>query len=922
MTTRRCFIGPIPEGWLKSHRKHWIKDHLHVNYSSRAATFHASDQISEQRRVTGLDGRSSQERIKPSFAQPADIQVERPEENGEERLSGPSHMTSSAASDRSTALLVPKDPHVAPSTAPEPVQTDGEEIADARQPITPVPHVLFDLPRVTTRDQLRKRARQIQADIGRGTARALRRSEATGQVIKIEKMLVRVDHTPETKLPDDYDENGSQTIVSSTTDPWREYVVVCRHASVAEDGKFALQFYNTRVIPAIDKSTEQKRASYTIALSKSGCGVNLYSSLDKTVAVWRPAKKGTRIFILRPKSNADAAEWYTFLRDILGIHRSTELQVNVPDLDVQLRLEQPLKQFEMQQKAYHDSDEAHEEDIASQGHLIATSIIERCVEMLEEVPEYKGLVADWIAHNRVGLAWKRYDRLEWIHGHAERKMYGTMAMSRSHELELRPKQHYPTTARSKKGHKLEEPPAVEGFLIRLTSQKGHHQRMGRLFFKRLYFSTHDHYLVFSKPGQAIPPPPPRLPTAGNGTLPSAHEISEQVPIIYSVNPYPLEGKGITWLKDRPGNTLQNREHHDHEAYEEIIRKASLIHDCDGFIDLCQVRKVRLMKLGETPVDDELSDGSDVDFDATGDASAANEGGTDEVDFKRTLELVLNNGLIIRLQAFNKETKLEWMKRLSALVKYWKARHTQDTELFKGIRKQNLDALHIDEETEAVVGQFARKWEVTQTHASPLLYNMCGISRCRTIHMSGPLYYKPQRRALFKNINAILISGRLVMYSSQARSATGQIVRHIHQNKIDSIDLTGCYLYSGLLTQNDLLYTNQTFDATNPGHHALPRIWRDEGWTSRDEDYMTCFVIWQSTSKSWFRREKSAMNQDDKKSRFARVSQLGTTGRSIVFKARSRVERDHWVLAIATEIERLQKSDDVRITLEESSGNST
>lgn len=873
--------------------------------------------------MTGLDRRPSQERIKSSFAQPADIDVERVEEDGEARLGGPSHMTSSAASDRSTALLVPKDRRVAPETPLEPVPIDApEDTAGVADATTPAPHVLFDLPRVTTREQLRKRARQIQGDLGRGAARALRRSEATGQVIKIEKMLVRVDHTPETKLPDDYDENVSQTIVSSTTDPWREYVVVCRHASVAEDGKFALQLYNTRKVPAIDKSTEQKRASYTIALSKSGCGVNLYSSLDKTVVVWRPAKKGTRIFILRPKSNADAAEWYTFLRDVLGAHRSTELQVNIPDLDVQLRLEQPFKQFEMQQKAYSENDEAREEDIVSQQHLIATSIIERCVEMLEEVPEYKGLVVEWIAHNRVGLAWKRYDRLEWIHGHAERKMYGTMAMSRSHELELRPKQHYPTSAKSKKGHKLEEPPAVEGFLIRLTSQKGHHQRMGRLFFKRLYFSTHDHYLVFSQPGQAIPPSPPRLPLAGDGTLPSAHQISEQVPLIYSVNPYPVEDEKITWLKDRPGNTMQDREGHDRDALHESERKASLIHNCDGFVDLCQVRKVRHMKLGETPVDDELSDGSDVDFDATGDASAANEGGTDELDFKRTLELVLNNGLIIRLQAFNKQTKLEWMKRLSALVKYWKARHTQDIDLMKGIRKQNLGALHIDEETEAQIGQFARKWEVTQTHASPLLYNMCGISCCRTIHMSGTLYYKPQRRALFTKINALLVDGRLVMYTSQARDASGRPVRHIHQNKIDAIDLPGTYLYSGLLTQNDLTNRNQTFDPTNPGHHALPRIWLDEGLTSRDEGYMTSFVIWQSTSKSWFRREKSAMNQTDKKSRLARVSQLGTTGRSIVFKARSRVERDHWVLAIATEIERVQRSDDLHIVLPEGGGSSS
>lgn len=98
---------------------------------------------------------------------------------------------------------------------------------------------------------------------------------------------------------------------------------------------------------------------------------------------------------------------------------------------------------------------------------------------------------------------------------------------------------------------------------------------------------------------------------------------------------------------------------------------------------------------------------------------------------------------------------------------------------------------------------------------------------------------------------------------------------------------------------------------------------DDEWTSRDEDVMSCFVIWRPLNKGWFRSPKmdqdgessegSGVEGSGKKARLKRVSQLGTTGRSIVFKARSRVERDRWVLAIATEIERLGGGEDVRIT---------
>ena len=91
--------------------------------------------------------------------------------------------------------------------------------------------------------------------------------------------------------------------------------------------------------------------------------------------------------------------------------------------------------------------------------------------------------------------------------------------------------------------------------------------------------------------------------------------------------------------------------------------------------------------------------------------------------------------------------------------------------------------------------------------------------------------------------------------------------------------------------------------------------------------MTCFVLWHGRHRSFFR---STGDEDDgdgeentagsaggsRRNRLKLVSQLGVPGRSIVFKCRSRAERDHWVMAISLEIERLQQSEDVRITEDE------
>lgn len=161
-----------------------------------------------------------------------------------------------------------------------------------------------------------------------------------------------------------------------------------------------------------------------------------------------------------------------------------------------------------------------------------------------------------------------------------------------------------------------------------------------------------------------------------------------------------------------------------------------------------------------------------------------------------------------------------------------------------------------------------------------------------------------------------------MFRDVLRSRVGKQLKHIHHERVANLDLKDCYIYSGLLTESDLLYQNQTFDANKPGHHALPRIYLEDGWTSTDEDVMTTFVIWHGKAKSWFRAEEGAgggeqQRKEGKRMRIKRVAKLGSTGRSVVFRARSRAERDHWVLAIQNEIERVQ-GDTADFRLEESS----
>lgn len=60
-----------------------------------------------------------------------------------------------------------------------------------------------------------------------------------------------------------------------------------------------------------------------------------------------------------------------------------------------------------------------------------------------------------------------------------------------------------------------------------------------------------------------------------------------------------------------------------------------------------------------------------------------------------------------------------------------------------------------------------------------------------------------------------------------------------------------------------------------------------------------------------------MTNEDGRTVRHRVTQLGASGKSIVFKARSRLERDAWVMSIGMEIERLNinTSEEIRVTAE-------
>jgi hypothetical protein len=352
----------------------------------------------------------------------------------------------------------------------------------------------------------------------------------------------------------------------------------------------------------------------------------------------------------------------------------------------------------------------------------------------------------WTKSEKMGLAWRRYDRLEWIVGGNEQRMYGMNTMRRSHELELRPKRHYPTYATSTGTQRIEEPPGIEGFMILLTSQRGKQKRWGKLFSKKLYFYTADQYLCFCRPAKARPPAPPHLANICTSQVPQVSEIRDEAPLLYEVEPFRVEqseggAEGqIAWLT--AGRKVYARRH-DAEAYAEARRTVHNLDQAEGYINLCRVTKARSPEAAEGD-EETCPNPGDVEF--LGEARQANneagdgsrEQPTRHSKGNRTLELVLDHGLVIRLRTYNQQTCEEWIKRLNEMATYWKARTRDDIRRMKTVRRRNLERLEIDEEQESMLGQFAQKWEVFKAEASPELFHTCGLAGCRAVKVCrGP-----------------------------------------------------------------------------------------------------------------------------------------------------------------------------------------
>ncbi|KAK9481378.1 Pleckstrin homology domain-containing protein [Lipomyces japonicus] len=739
-----------------------------------------------------------------------------------------------------------------------------------------------------------------------------------GQVVKIDRMLIGIKSANVPNLPSDF--NDGTHVHMNVLEKAREYIAVVRYTGDSAI-PFLMQLYKCLTVPFVALEKTPVSLSHTILLDRASVNMNLFSSLDKSLVLWQTDSVGkkvlekTKVFIMRLRNASLSLEWYGFLRSMLGAKPSRDLIIQVPELEATVKIVIPLSSdYSIQSHTTEIPGDLGENREEEHSVKILDYIIGTALNILDRIPEYKDTIKYWRESHTVGLAIRRYDRIEWLYDFNEEHLYATRSLRNIYGLELRQKVHYPTRAPNPTNSTatLVEPPSIEGFLIRLTQHSGNQTHLGRLFYKQFYFMTHDNLLVFCSPHHANPPAfeKPFSLTDSSGNRKFIHEFT----------PYPLKDDSIEWLDNSRIRDEQKLRELDNIALSEAYRKLYQMLTSAGVINICDVTEIRKVERNEN-IDSEIGVGAGPNFNRNGpnESSQYEDGTVNEFDDDRVLELILRSGLVVRLQAFNRITRDEWIARLEALKVYWKARIEADAKAMTAVKADNFAQLHIDDETESQLGESLSKWESLRGIADPKIYNVCPLGFCRSITMKGSLFFKFRKASTFQPTYVIICHGHLLLFEDHVRSATGTEVPKIYHKKREVISLKECYVYSGILTEQDLLSHANSYAVVGgaPGMYTLPRLYAD-GTTASDGEYSRCFVIWRASKqaslagKDLQKTFKSQHKKNTGNGTFYSADTLGTAGRGLIFMARSRMEKELWVSTLMQEVGRIH-DDSIKFT---------
>ncbi|KAK6460502.1 Pleckstrin homology domain-containing protein [Scheffersomyces coipomensis] len=741
----------------------------------------------------------------------------------------------------------------------------------------------------TSRRKAKDKSSRIKAKIHQN----LLKNYEAGEIFKVDKVLTLIKFVEKSNLMSSFNED--EPCDSRIYERRKECIIMLRRG-LNTQSPIIVQMYDIHSVSHESK----KDPDFSFPLLDI-VGAHYYSEFDKSVYLSMPQENGVLIFILKFHDTFAATSWLYFIKQALGHELDSIFHINLPDLKLSLDIEIPkhvMEEYTSPSQKKHTTLKRIDNDY----RVGYDPIFEYLIDFINRELCKMGFETLVKETKRFWFCFRHYDRIDWVQNNSELFFMQHQMLSSKFQLELRS-----IGINSEQDELLgTEPSSIEGFLVRLTNTAGKKKSFLRSFHKISYFYTCDSLLFFTKYYRAVPPSPDNIFMESEE---SYERVAHTIPEIYQHSPCDIN------VDENGKLPFKNKDefiHKDEIALTELGRRSSQLIKAEAMIDLSLVKEIRSIPMSKITGTQKLlmcvlyySDSSLVDKESIVDSG---------------FEIEMTNGSVLRLQAPSCCVRDEWVKRLIGLCKYWKLYKRNQLEKVVVIRKMNQESLHIDEYGDSNIDREANDLDFARSYADPTIHGFEAISINKCILISGYLFQKSKKHSNFNQFYVILCPGFLVLFSIFRRSKkSGTWKQTASFDHFLTIPISSCYLYSGISTSIDLLERSKEIQPQNPERHSLPRLYPD-GWKSSEEEQIRCFTLWFGSKRGIMGYEKAiskynpedrikigSFDSSEKNPNLAKlVSKVGLTGRSIVFMARSRQEREMWVSKIQSELDRSVK----------------
>ncbi|CAG8553080.1 7854_t:CDS:2 [Cetraspora pellucida] len=487
-TFRRIFVGPTPVNWNYKKKSFWFsKSERAVHHGSRRKkTFRAATDVIGTTNMSSLDYNVSDDRCEEqNIISDTPFLVEEPQEleiiesDTERSIMNREIFYTPTEDINSFSVTPPHNPRLFNSKKKSQLQSLSLNLQILQQNVkSPEENDNVSVPSTNSskysinHDEINDRGFNAYNDVECSKSFISAESEffktpvcESGIVLKEDRVLIRIERVYHSGAPRIYNYSTSKKYLTYSIG-WREYNVKLTSDKV--------EFYKSKASLTLSflfqdfcKNLLQSNYILTSLILQgklvdklsfsSSTRLCLYSSVDYTIALSDPCDYGMKVFIFRPKTYALSIEWYRALYNLLRPPSIKPVppicDVVVPDLNVRVQI--PL------------------EDRMQAFKITAEEITKTVLDELSGINEWEDVLNEWLKNSDIRLCWKSYDRIEWIvweKNDNEKDRNDLLACPQfiegTHQLQLRCTQHYPTSVTLPDETKLQEPPPVEGYLIR------------------------------------------------------------------------------------------------------------------------------------------------------------------------------------------------------------------------------------------------------------------------------------------------------------------------------------------------------------------------------------------------------------------------------------------------------------------------